>query len=68
MEPVTVSSKYQVVIPKEIRKSMNIRPGAKMQVFEIDGRIELVPVRPIRELRGKYKGIDTHVERDDDRA
>ena len=68
MEAVTLSPKYQIVIPADVRKSMGLRPGQKIQVFEFDGRIELVPVRPIAELRGRFKGIDTTVERDEDRV
>jgi len=68
MNSVKVSPKYQIVIPREIRESLNIRPGEAMQVFEFDGRIEVVPVRPLRSLRGRFKGIDTQIERDADRV
>jgi AbrB family looped-hinge helix DNA binding protein len=68
MAIVTVSPKYQIVIPKEVRESMEIEPGQKLQVFRLDGLIALVPVRPITELRGAYPGIDTHIERDPDRV
>ena len=68
MHTVTVSPKYQVVIPKEVRDSMSIRPGQKVRVFEYEGRIELVPIRNIRDMRGFAKGIDTTVERDKDRV
>ena len=68
MRSVKVSPKFQIVIPQEIRESMNIKPGEEMQVFEFDGRIEVVPVRSIKEFRGRFKGIDTHVERDKDRV
>ena len=68
MESVKVSPKYQIVIPREVRESMNIRPGEMMQVFAFDDRIEIVPVRPIKQLRGRFKGIDTRVERDEDRV
>ncbi len=67
MTAVTVSPKFQVVIPKEVRESMNIRPGEKLHVFQCGDRIELVPVKDIREYRGFAKGIDTRVERDADR-
>jgi len=67
MNSVRVSPKYQIVIPQEIRESMKIRPGEHMHVFECDGRIEVVPVRPIKTLQGRFKGIDTNVERDEDR-
>lgn len=64
---VTVSSKYQVVIPKKIRKSLGIRPGQKVEAIQYQNRIELVPVRPISEARGLFPGIDTEVEREPDR-
>jgi len=67
MNSVRVSPKYQIVIPREIRESMNIKPGETMQVFELEGRIEVVPVRSVRSLRGRYKGIDTSLDRDGDR-
>lgn len=68
MTAVTVSPKYQVVIPKEVRESMNIKPGERFQVFQFEGRIEFVPVRPIQEHRGSLRGIDTRVEREEDRV
>jgi AbrB family looped-hinge helix DNA binding protein len=58
METVTVSPKYQVVIPKNIRDSMQLRPGQKMRVVEYNGRIELIPDRDITELKGFLKGIN----------
>jgi AbrB family looped-hinge helix DNA binding protein len=67
MDSVKVSPKFQIVIPRRIRESMNIKPGEAMQVFELEGRIEVVRVRPVRSLRGRYPGIDTSVERDEDR-
>jgi AbrB family looped-hinge helix DNA binding protein len=67
MQTVTVSPKYQVVIPKNIRDALKLRPGQKMRVIEYDGRIELIPDRDISELRGFLKGIDTRVEREKDR-
>lgn len=68
MESVKVSPKYQIVIPKQIRESMNIKPGEKLQVFELEGRIEVVPVRPVRSFRGRFRGISTKVDRDEDRV
>ena len=68
MQTVTVSPKYQVVIPKEIRDALRLRPGQKMRVIEYDGRIELIPDRDISELRGFLKGIDTRIEREKDRV
>lgn len=68
MQSVTVSPKYQVVIPKPVRESMNLRPGQKMQVVEYAGRIELIPERDIKELRGFLKGINTEFKREKDRV
>ncbi len=68
MNTVTISPKYQVVIPKEIRESLRLEPGQKVQAVEYENRIELVPVRPVAEMRGFLRGIDTTVEREDDRV
>jgi len=67
MQIVTVSPKFQVVIPKKVRQSLRLRPGQKMQVVEYDGRIEFIPERDIKELRGFLKGINTEFEREEDR-
>ena len=67
MATVTVSPKYQVVIPGEIRESLGLKPGKKVQVFELEGRIELVPVKDLKKMRGFLKGIDSTVPRDEDR-
>lgn len=67
MDTVIVSPKYQVVIPKNIRSSMKLRPGQKLRVIEYDGRIELIPDRDISELKGFVRGINTDFEREDDR-
>ena len=68
METVTVSPKYQIVIPRVVREALNIRPGQKVQVVRYGDRIELIPVRPIEEMRGFLKGIDTTVDREPDRV
>jgi len=68
MRTVTVSPKFQVVIPREVRESLSIRPGEKMQVINYADRIEMVPVRKIKDMRGFLKGIDTTVEREKDRV
>ncbi len=68
MNTVTISPKFQVVIPKQIRESLKLEPGQKVQAIEYENRIELVPVRPITEMRGFLRGIETTVERDEDRA
>ncbi len=67
MATVTVSPKYQVVIPKDIREEMDIKPGQKVDMLIYEGNIVLVPLRPIEELRGFIKGIDAPFEREDDR-
>jgi len=67
MQAVTVSPKYQVVIPRSVRDNLQLRPGQKLQVVEYDGRIELVPERNIKELRGFLKGINTDLHREEDR-
>jgi len=67
MQTVTVSSKYQVVIPKEIRDAIGLRVGTRLEVISYGSRIELVPIHPIRELKGIFKGIDTEIPREDDR-
>lgn len=67
MTAVTVSPKYQVVIPKEVRESMGIFAGQKIQVLTYQNRIELIPIKPMEKLKGFLKGIDTEVSRDKDR-
>jgi len=67
METVTISPKFQVVIPKGIREQLKLRAGQKVQAILYDDRIELVPVRPARAMRGFLKGIDTTVVREADR-
>lgn len=68
METVTVSPKFQVVIPRRVRESLGIRPGQKVRVLLYEGRIEFIPLGPMKKLRGHLKGIDTTVERDEDRV
>jgi AbrB family looped-hinge helix DNA binding protein len=68
MKTVTVSPKYQVVIPRDVRETLSIKPGEKMQVINYANRIELVPVKKIKAMRGFLKGIDTTVIREKDRV
>ena len=69
MDTVTVSPKYQVVIPLAVRERSRIRAGARLQVISFDDRIELIRVRPMRSMRGFLKGLDARFERDEeDRA
>jgi AbrB family looped-hinge helix DNA binding protein len=67
VETVTISPKYQVVIPKAFRRRLGLCPGQKVQAIVYENRIELVPVRPVKELRGFLKDLDTTVSREDDR-
>lgn len=67
METVTISPKFQVVIPKGIRERLKLRSGQKVQAILYDDRIELVPVRPAKAMRGFVKGIDTTIARENDR-
>ena len=64
----SVSTKYQIVIPKVIRESLGIYPGQKVQFIEYQNRIEIIPIRSIEEARGMLAGIDTTIEREDDRV
>ncbi len=68
MQTVIVSPKYQVVIPKTVREALKLHPGQKMQIVEYAGRIELIPERDIKELRGFLKGINTEFKREEDRV
>jgi AbrB family looped-hinge helix DNA binding protein len=68
MDTVTISPKFQVVIPKDIRTRLKLKAGQKVQALAYDDRIELVPVRPARQLKGFLRGIDTSVPREQDRV
>lgn len=68
MEMVTVSPKFQVVIPRSIRVALDIRPGEKIQVLQYKDRIEFVPLKDIKKMRGFLKGIDTTIIREKDRV
>jgi AbrB family looped-hinge helix DNA binding protein len=65
---VTVSPRFQVIIPRKVREALGIRAGHKVQVVPYGDRIELIPLRPIQELRGALKGIDTTIECEPDRV
>ncbi len=68
MATATVSPKFQVVIPKEVRDGLDLAPGDKVEVIQLDGRIEIVPVRPIASLKGFLKGLKNTFEREGDRC
>lgn len=68
MNAVRISPKYQAVIPKQVLESLRIKPGQRFQMLAYKGHISLVPIVPIRKLRGSMKGIDTTVVREPDRV
>ena len=67
MEKVKVSPEYQVVLPKRVREAMGIRPGQELAVMRYRGRLELIPVQPIEEMRGFLRGVEATIEREEDR-
>ncbi len=68
MSTVTISPKFQVVIPKDVRKKLGLIPGQKVETIVFEDRIELIPVKPVKKLRGFLKGIDTNIDRESDRV
>ena len=68
MTVVTVSPKFQIVIPRPVRDHLRLQPGQKIQVIEYDSRVELIPERAIEELRGFLKGMNTEFDREEDRV
>lgn len=68
MQTVKVSPQFHVVFPRKIRESLGIRPGQRLQILLYEGRVELIPLRRMKEMRGFLRGIDTKVERDQDRV
>lgn len=67
MEAVKISPKFQVVIPKKVRESLQLKPGQQMQVIEYGNRVELIPTKSVESMRGFMKGINTEFKREDDR-
>ncbi len=68
MDTVTISPKFQVVIPRAVREQLGLEPGQKVQALAYNNRVELIPVQPLRRMRGFLKGLDTTVARDRDRV
>ncbi|MEX0731174.1 MAG: AbrB/MazE/SpoVT family DNA-binding domain-containing protein [Aquisalimonadaceae bacterium] len=68
MDTLTISPKYQVVIPKAVREALRLSPGQKIQAIAYENRIELIPVQPMRQMRGFLRGLDTDVPREEDRV
>lgn len=67
METTTVSPKYQVVIPRRVRQVLRVKPGQRFYVLPLEGRIEFIPKKSLGKMRGFLKGMDTTIEREDDR-
>lgn len=67
MEKVTISPKFQVVIPRSIREKLDLKPGQQVQVISYENRIVFIPLRPPQEMRGFLAGMSTDFERDPDR-
>jgi len=67
MNTVTVSSKYQIAIPKEIRENIGLKVGTVLQVMTYGNRIEFVPIQAMKNLKGVFKGMSTDIEREGDR-
>lgn len=68
MSVVTISSRFQVVIPKDVREKLGLKPGQQVDAIPFQGRIALIPLEPITSMRGFLKGLDTTVPREDDRV
>ena len=68
MNAVTISPKFQVVIPKAIRELLKLKPGQRVQAVVYKNRIELIPVQAVGRMRGFLRGIDATIEREDDRV
>ncbi len=68
MSIVTISPKFQVVIPQRIREALGLEPGQKVQAILYENRIEFIPLRPTKSMRGFVRGIDTRVVRGRDRV
>ena len=67
MNTVIVSTKYQVVIPKGIREDIGLKAGTSLEIINYGNRIELIPIQPMKYLKGIFKGINTKIVRDADR-
>ncbi len=68
MTVVTISARYQVVIPKDVREQLDLMPGQRMHALPFKGRVELIPLEPIEAARGFVRGIDAAMPRDGDRV
>ncbi len=67
MNTVTLSNEYQLIFPEEIRETFGMKAGTSFEVISYNNRIELIPIKSIKSLKGIFKGIDTNIMRDSDR-
>lgn len=67
MQTVTISPKFQVVIPKSIRQALHLIPGERLQILIYQKRLELMLMRDVKKMRGALKGMSTNLARDPDR-
>lgn len=68
MSTVSISPDFRVAIPKECPESLGLVPGQKLEAVANEGSLVLIPVKPIREMRGFLEGIETLVESEKDRS
>ena len=68
MSVVTISAKFQVVIPREIREALGLRPGQRVEALQYGERVEFIPMCPVKAMRGFLKGLNTSVPRDRERV
>ncbi len=67
MDTVIVSPDFQIEIPQQARESLGIEPGQKIQILLYNNRIEFIPIKPMSQMRGFLAGIDTTIDREEDR-
>ena len=67
MNTVTLSNKYQLDFPREISETFGLEAGDTFEIISYNNRIELIPIKPIKKLRGIFQGINTNIVREDDR-
>ncbi|MBK6998853.1 MAG: AbrB/MazE/SpoVT family DNA-binding domain-containing protein [Rhodoferax sp.] len=66
MTTISLSPKFQMVIPKAVRNALHLIAGQQLEVRVTDGKIELIPLQPMQAARGLFAGIDTTVPNDDE--
>ncbi len=66
-DTVTLSPQFQVVIPEPIREALKLTPGEQLRVLHYADRVEFIPIRPLPQMRGFLRGMDTNIDRDSDR-